>query len=138
MRYLSRAASAAAAITAEHVPLAVFRFVDYDHPTLSHPSGLVGALHATPVDWHVSEVDGDAVQLLPHRAPFLNGQALSAFVTATEETTVLRGVPATDGDGEAVAADALVFSPLQHACIVFSALVQVRLHRRCIAVVLPC
>jgi hypothetical protein len=127
VRFFARTQSAAASGHAPPDPVATYRFLDLDHPMLQHPSGHVGALHATPVDWHVSEIDGDAVQLMPHMVPFLQGQQLCAYMAATDETKVFRGLPAVDATTKkALAADALVYSRVQHACLVFSAVVEVR------------
>jgi hypothetical protein len=130
VRYITRSSAASAAHAAPD-PLATFRFLDLDHPTLQHPSGVVGATHATPVEWHVSEVDDTAVQLLPHLVPFLQGQQLCAYMAAPEETKVFRGLPAVDAQQQAIMADALVYSAVQHVCLVFSAVVQVRPSLRC-------
>lgn len=62
VRYIPRSAQSALSFC----PVAAFRFVDLDHPTQHHPSALVAAQHTTPLEWHVSEIDGDAVLTLPH------------------------------------------------------------------------
>ena len=130
VRYFQRQSGAAgqAAAAQAHAPLAIFRLLDLDHPSLQHPSAIVGALHTAPGDWHVSDVDGDAVQFLPHAAPFLQGQQLQAYFLATDEARVLRGLPPKDGKGALVAADALVYSRTQHAALVFCAHIEVRGH----------
>jgi hypothetical protein len=126
VRYYMRSSVSSSHLAAEHAPLAIFRVLDLDHPTLQHPSAVVGALHATPVDWHVSDVDGDAHQLIPHCAPYLQGQQLCAYMCATEESRVLRLLSPKDGEGSHIQADSLVYSGVQHVCLVFSALVEVR------------
>jgi hypothetical protein len=108
-----------------HAPLAMFRLLDLDHPTLQLPAGIVGAVHTSPFNWRVSDVNGDAVQILPHAVPFLQGQQLHAFMLATDSTRVLRGIPGKDKQGHLLMADTLRYSRVQHAVLIFLAHVEV-------------
>jgi hypothetical protein len=128
VRYFQRTAGTASTALASlqaHAPLAMFRLLDLDHPTLQLPASIVGAVHTSPLDCHVQEINGEAVQLLPHAVPYLQGQQLHAYMLATDSSRVLRGVPGKDKQGRLLMADMLRYSRVQHAVLVFLALVEV-------------
>jgi hypothetical protein len=122
VRYVQRSPNAAG-----FVPVAVFRLVDLDHPTLAHPSANVAAVHTGPSDWRVGEVDGDPVQMLAHAIPCLNGRCASLFSLATQESRMVEMLANKDSTGRWMSPDSLVYSHKQHVGFIFAALSQVRL-----------
>ena len=106
-------------------PVAAFRFVDMDHPTQHHPAALAGAIHTTPLEWQVQDIEGEAVLTLPHAVPFLNERAACLFAPAIQDARLVERLPPKDGTGRWLKPDHMAYSRVQHIAFVFCALVQV-------------